>query len=63
MRKTACLHCVKLLSTIALLPKFQISIVIPVVIFFGCCTVLFVSDLVRNPKDRICHDEAPLVPL
>ena len=31
----------------------------PLAIFYGC-TALFVSDLVRNPKDRFSHEVAHL---
>ena len=43
---------------IPLLHKSQISRLDTVC----CCTARFVSDLVGNPEDRFCRDEANLVP-
>ena len=49
-----CFH--SIYSTISLLPKSEIS---RLAIFCGC-TAWFLSDLVRNPQDRLSHDAAQL---
>ena len=42
-------------TTIPLLSKFK-----PLAILCGC-TARFVSDLVGNPEDRFCHNEAQII--